>query len=655
MSLEVLNVLVAGAETAVRNADWTTAQDIAALIRTRFPAEPRGFLLGAQALEGDGCPLEADALLRDGVELLPQEQSIAVTFGWLAHRTQRWEEALVRWATVRQRFPDAQPGYIGAATALRTLGRLDQADALLREAIGRFPTNPTPTAEYAWTAMARRDFAAARERWAAMRERFPGEPLGFVGGGLCERDRGALDAAEALFAEGERRFPGNTALQIEAAWLANRRADWDDARARWQRLQAMLPTNPTVKAGLAELARLCPRDPTTTPGLRRDGFVWHERRLELVAGPTGAGILRRQIEPPLVWRRPAPVFAPDLSGLSRGEPPRSFPQERHAKFLTTIENCALFGTHHFHAALQDDGRLNQQFTDINVLRNRLTFYLSRHAVQPRLSPLIEPRGDFYVASTEHLADSDAVYLSGPVFFGSPDEPQNYGMWLVNGLSSAADFVRAGGQGQYLCWIGAPWQRRLLHEMGVADERIVVQEPHRLYFCDSLTLQQYTRGDLTVTPDDIALFASLRERCLRGAAKGPERIYVSRRAFTKTAGYRALQNEDALIDALQARGFAIVEPETMPFQAQVALFGQARVVIGLGGAGMFNTIFCPPGAKVVSIESALMFAHMHANLFASCGHQYGVIFGTPDADDPAPVHKRWHLDVPAALPFIDGFV
>jgi capsular polysaccharide biosynthesis protein len=134
-----------------------------------------------------------------------------------------------------------------------------------------------------------------------------------------------------------------------------------------------------------------------------------------------------------------------------------------------------------------------------------------------------------------------------------------------------------------------------------------------------------------------------------AAGTPEKIFISRLTRTRKHGaYRGLNNEEALIEVLHRIGFVAVEPEQLPLEAQVALFRNARSIVGLGGAAMVNTAFCRPGTRVVTIESTLGFIDGHTNIFGSLGLDYGVILGDEDRTDQRPVQWRWRLDVPRAL-------
>lgn len=56
-----------------------------------------------------------------------------------ATRRRDWPEAFGRWDAVRQRYPDDPWAHCQAGNALRSAGRLDEAEALLAAAIVRFP------------------------------------------------------------------------------------------------------------------------------------------------------------------------------------------------------------------------------------------------------------------------------------------------------------------------------------------------------------------------------------------------------------------------------------------------------------------------------------------------------------------------------------
>jgi hypothetical protein len=80
--------------------------------------------------------------------------------------------------------------------------------------------------------------------------------------------------------------------------------------------------------------------------------------------------------------------------------------------------------------------------------------------------------------------------------------------------------------------------------------------------------------------------------LRRVLVGPsepiyDRIFISRELSRENRLCRnAADVEQRFVDA----GFAIVHPETLSFHEQATIFGNARVVAGFAGSGMFNMLF-----------------------------------------------------------------
>jgi capsular polysaccharide biosynthesis protein len=76
----------------------------------------------------------------------------------------------------------------------------------------------------------------------------------------------------------------------------------------------------------------------------------------------------------------------------------------------------------------------------------------------------------------------------------------------------------------------------------------------------------------------------------------EKIYISR----SQASRRRILNEPEILDYLIPRGYVPFQLEDLSFIEQVSLFSQARIVIGLHGAGLTNVAWCPPGGRLLEI-------------------------------------------------------
>lgn len=77
------------------------------------------------------------------------------------------------------------------------------------------------------------------------------------------------------------------------------------------------------------------------------------------------------------------------------------------------------------------------------------------------------------------------------------------------------------------------------------------------------------------------------------------IYIRRNSKNKLNG-RYLENEEKLIFELALIGVRTVELDELTFNDQVSLFNNAKLVIGISGAGLANTIFMEKSKYVIEL-------------------------------------------------------
>ena len=125
----------------------------------------------------------------------------------------------------------------------------------------------------------------------------------------------------------------------------------------------------------------------------------------------------------------------------------------------------------------------------------------------------------------------------------------------------------------------------------------------------------------------------------GTARGPERVFLGRKAFR----HRKLVNKDEIEAIAEAHGFAIVYPEELDFIEQVRLLRSARYVIGPEGSALFLCYFLGQGAKVCILNHPLTEALVGYNggnrgegdeLTIITGPQVGPLRGSPQDMDYA---------------------
>ena len=243
------------AEAARSRGDSADALQILAGLRDGFPEHPVPLLRTGAILSQLRRFDEAEAILTDGGTRFPNDAGFAVERAWVAHRRGDFAEATARFARIRSDVPNHPVGFTGGAVALRDSGDFPGADALLTEAMQRFPDEPGPIIDHAWVAHVRRDWPEAAVRWRRVRERHGTYLVGYTSGAVALRETGRLDEAAALLDEAAARFPDEPAPLIERAWFAHHRRDWDAAIPLWEAVRQRFPGQIAAYSGAAQALR----------------------------------------------------------------------------------------------------------------------------------------------------------------------------------------------------------------------------------------------------------------------------------------------------------------------------------------------------------------------------------------------------------------
>ena len=194
------------ARIAMLRRDWEEALRRWDPIRDQF-AHVAGFVGAAQALVRLKRYDAAEKMLQDaryrfgsGPEPMSEYARVAEARGDAAEAARRWHDVL-------SRFPLDMPVYLAASEAFERLGEPAQAEAALRAAIDRFPTELRPTLDLAkLLQIKRRNFSAAAEVWTVMRAAFPDNEEGYTGGAEALRLSGDSERADALLEASRLRF-----------------------------------------------------------------------------------------------------------------------------------------------------------------------------------------------------------------------------------------------------------------------------------------------------------------------------------------------------------------------------------------------------------------------------------------------------------------
>ena len=265
------------------------------------------------------------------------------------------------------------------------------------------------------------------------------------------------------------------------------------------------------------------------------------------------------------------------------------------------------------------------------------------------------RNDF-VVSRSRLQGAERI--SGKIMFASSNEPHNWGMWLLYGLPAAVHFIEnRHAYDKLFIYADHPNMRAMLRLLGLRAADVILHDCSRAYHFGSIDVFRQPRREFFVAPETKAMFAELRER-VAGSIIAPSahHLYIGRRRRTiELSGCRALANERELTDRLVTMGYSPIDPEYLAPEEQIELFGSERRIVVLGGAGLFNAVFCKPGTKIVDIESSRDHLENHSTVLSCMDADYGIILGQVDQDDPASCNKRWTVDVERVTATIAEFM
>ncbi len=251
------------------------------------------------------------------------------------------------------------------------------------------------------------------------------------------------------------------------------------------------------------------------------------------------------------------------------------------------------------------------------------------------------------------------HFSSTALFFHNLESSNFGSFVFRQLPQ---MVRAAKQKlEFDCYIvgdRTAWCLEMIRLLGLPEKPVfTVRE-----VCGETFNRVIFSGDLSaegfIDPDTVAYCRDLADALPGGTAEGGKKVYVSRAlSGVGRRQYRHMINEIEVEDILRRRGYEIVYPESLSLTQQMRSLRGARVVIGPSGSGMFNTIFAPPGCRIVDIETYHHTVRQHAKLYASLGHPYVFLFADMDPLDTSdPVCRRSILrieDLEAAIAWAEA--
>jgi tetratricopeptide (TPR) repeat protein len=214
------------------------------ILRSRFPNEVTGYTLTLMILRETNQIEEAETLAEFALNRFANEPSFRIERAMLAFHRRNWDEAIRRFAALRQAFPQTVEGYLHGIMALREAGRLEDAEVLAKEGIERFRGEVGLAVEHVWIACAQQNWPEALRRSQELQDNFPDHAEGFTLGMMALREMDRIEEAETLAESARERFPEEISFHLQRALLASHRRDWGEAIQRFMELRENFPQMP---------------------------------------------------------------------------------------------------------------------------------------------------------------------------------------------------------------------------------------------------------------------------------------------------------------------------------------------------------------------------------------------------------------------------
>ena len=210
-------------------------------LRMTAPNNAFGWKAGISALRSLDRLSEADEAVKQAGEKFVGEEWILSTAVYIAARRGDWEATRERAAVLRHAFRENEEGWAAGLRSLRLTGRLNEAAALMKDAETEQPNKQWLVTEAAALAQARGNFAEALQLWQHVRERMPDRLEGYFGLLEVNIALGRLQAAEELLRYASPAVADTPWHLAQAAELAHRRGDHEEAALRWSVMLAKFP------------------------------------------------------------------------------------------------------------------------------------------------------------------------------------------------------------------------------------------------------------------------------------------------------------------------------------------------------------------------------------------------------------------------------
>jgi len=246
---EELSAMIDRARRATQDRNWPEACRCWDALAPYPERSASDFVGAATAFRELGHYSEAEETLKEAAERFANDRQIALARAWLANTRGDWPTALLRWESLRERFPEDPWCYVGSIHALRGAGHADRIEPLI-PVLSRLLTRARQNCrDLASLLSLEIEVAKARLDWEAVRQAVQSS----VAQGSKPSGRAFLALAQACWHLGSRDEADDAASRalcedptlseavVLRAWVATERGDGEAALACYRRLTELNP------------------------------------------------------------------------------------------------------------------------------------------------------------------------------------------------------------------------------------------------------------------------------------------------------------------------------------------------------------------------------------------------------------------------------
>ena len=221
-------------------------------VKEKFPDKIEAYLGLGNAYSGLSNFLLAEKMFLEAQAMDPTNPWAFIGYARIAQHQRMHTEALKRWATVKEKFPDRIQAYVGLGDAYNGLCEYEQAETMYLKAQAIDTTNPWAFINYARMAQHQQMHSEALKRWGTVREKFPDNNHLYVGLGDSFNYLTKYKDAEIMYLKAQEIAPTNPWAFISYARVAQQQNMHTEALKRWETVKEKFSDNIMAYVGLSD-------------------------------------------------------------------------------------------------------------------------------------------------------------------------------------------------------------------------------------------------------------------------------------------------------------------------------------------------------------------------------------------------------------------